>query len=526
MGTLSFDDDVLSPLFPPGTSEASRPRKIPGHGRSHSATSVPTSNPAMNDVDMVQMGETPLQPMLATEESFDQISYPQQSQDYRASTSLDARHYLGAFDYPSPAASNFESLAFSTGNYPSIPADSPPSMPPPVRNSAYSTPSNRPYTGSAESLYTSHKQSYSAESPATSDTYSPQPGPPTPFSPFMTMPLTPNSSVGTDDPAPRTTSMQSDTNYIPDLRRMSVQSILAGPAADGQRGLQHGRQYPIGDEEYTTYGYDRGLPDLDTPHNDDLNAIAIFSPPSGTMDLDGEGTYGRASELRSKDMAFEGGGYYAKPVPIKISKSLEPLPPLLLESPMNLLYFHHFLNHTARILVPHDCEKNPFRQILPESMFLTSQPPSTNANYHSGCQRQQHHVPPPRLLRLAPRPHARPRRTRQPHRHVGPRRLPAPPPIPRKRHLPFRHHKQHPRLSHHDGLPRNYLPKHLRGAHLVAEPPHHGPPDDHHARWTPEYGPHRPRCVLPLPLVCIPRRRGFSEWKQKRPTPRLVLLVV
>lgn len=36
---------------------------------------------------------------------------------------------------------------------------------------------------------------------------------------------------------------------------------------------------------------------------------------------------------------------------------------------MNLLYFHHFLNHTARILVPHDCERNPFRLILPESTF-------------------------------------------------------------------------------------------------------------------------------------------------------------
>lgn len=34
---------------------------------------------------------------------------------------------------------------------------------------------------------------------------------------------------------------------------------------------------------------------------------------------------------------------------------------------MNLLYFHHFIDHTARILVPHDCEKNPFRTILPGS---------------------------------------------------------------------------------------------------------------------------------------------------------------
>lgn len=36
---------------------------------------------------------------------------------------------------------------------------------------------------------------------------------------------------------------------------------------------------------------------------------------------------------------------------------------------MNMLYFHHFLNHTARILVPHDCSENPFKSILPQSRY-------------------------------------------------------------------------------------------------------------------------------------------------------------
>jgi hypothetical protein len=116
----------------------------------------------------------------------------------------------------------------------------------------------------------------------------------------------------------------------------------------------------------TNYGYDRGLPDLDSPKNDDLSAIDMFSPRSETMDYEHEGTYGNA-EIKAKHMAFSKGGYYAEPVAITICKSLEPLPPLLLENPMNLIYFHHFLNHTARILVPHDCEQNPFRNILPES---------------------------------------------------------------------------------------------------------------------------------------------------------------
>jgi len=164
----------------------------------------------------------------------------------------------------------------------------------------------------------------------------------------------------------QTAPKQSGAVYPPvDLRRLSVQSLLTGPPGDNSH---QGRRYPVGDDEYTTYGYDMGHPDLDTPRNDDFRAIAIYSPPSGAMEMDSENYH--TSEPSGKDMAFEKGGYYAKPVPIKISKSLEPLPSLLLENPMNLLYFHHFLNHTARILVPHDCERNPFRLILPESKAL------------------------------------------------------------------------------------------------------------------------------------------------------------
>ncbi|KAJ4334583.1 hypothetical protein N0V87_006728 [Didymella glomerata] len=119
------------------------------------------------------------------------------------------------------------------------------------------------------------------------------------------------------------------------------------------------------DSVSTTYGYDLGLPDFDTPRNKDDSAIAVFSPEIGTRELYSDFPFDDA-EPRIRDMAFGKGGYYVKPVPIRIPKSLEPLPPILMENKMNLLYFHHFINHTARILVPHDCEKNPFRQILPE----------------------------------------------------------------------------------------------------------------------------------------------------------------
>ena len=44
-----------------------------------------------------------------------------------------------------------------------------------------------------------------------------------------------------------------------------------------------------------------------------------------------------------------------------------PVLPMLINSQMNKLYFHHFLDHSARTLVAHDCSANPFRTTLPKS---------------------------------------------------------------------------------------------------------------------------------------------------------------
>lgn len=315
--------------------------------------------------------------------------------------------YRGNLDYPSPSTSSFEGLNYSNGTsfIPNSAVDSPrssPPMPPPSRG-PYSYDS--PTTGSrafGELLESPghqakrQKRSHSGDSPnvpsillkqelalekangslSVTDMYSPNPGPLTPYSPFMGTPLTPSSSVASEDASIRNAPRPAPAPYAPppDLRRLSVNSLLTGPPGEAPPGLVssevHGRQYPIGDSSYTTYGFDLGYPDLDTPKNDDANAIVILSPPTGSVGFAGYGQYDASSDfsfgIRSKDIAFEKGGYYAKPVPIKISKSLEPLPTLLLENSMNLLYFHHFLNHTARILVPHDCEQNPFRNILPK----------------------------------------------------------------------------------------------------------------------------------------------------------------
>ncbi|KAF2092789.1 C6 zinc finger domain-containing protein [Rhizodiscina lignyota] len=131
--------------------------------------------------------------------------------------------------------------------------------------------------------------------------------------------------------------------------------------------------WPTHDVDTTAYGYDLGKPDEDVPKNNDADAIRVIgSPeakrlpfPSGGFFFDGHSDEAE-EESKERPIAFNRGGYYAKPVGIRIPKALEPLPSKLMENPMNLLYFHHFLNHTARILVPHDCEQNPFRNILPQ----------------------------------------------------------------------------------------------------------------------------------------------------------------
>lgn len=238
----------------------------------------------------------------------------------------------------------------------------------------FPTPSMLPPHILADSVQKRSLDSHDINSPPTtlSDGNSPYTGPLDPYSPYTAMPLTPSSPIGPDEPTLRSSANKSSPNNPPpDLRRMSVQSIINQERSERNEDSDHSRQYPITDYAATTYGYDLGLPDLDTPNNEDYTAITIFSPQADTMEQDDETPYGSA-DPRSKDMAFESGGYYAKPVAIRISKSLGPLPPILMENQMNLLYFHHFLNHTARILVPHDCERNPFRQILPESEYFRS----------------------------------------------------------------------------------------------------------------------------------------------------------
>ncbi|KAJ5540337.1 hypothetical protein N7513_008669 [Penicillium frequentans] len=114
------------------------------------------------------------------------------------------------------------------------------------------------------------------------------------------------------------------------------------------------------------YGFDSGRPDRDVAVNNDHAAIDVNSSLglSGTRGHSEDGSpkgYCTPSELQSTDLSE----YYAVPVPINIPRYLSPLPSSLLGNPINLMYFHHFINHTSRMLVPHDCDNNPFTSVLP-----------------------------------------------------------------------------------------------------------------------------------------------------------------
>ncbi len=116
------------------------------------------------------------------------------------------------------------------------------------------------------------------------------------------------------------------------------------------------------------WGVDNGSIDLDIGKNDDGNALSeapaavargqVFPFEIGLNEHDTHHilSLGRRSSAP----------YYSEPVHVFIPSSLGQLPAKLLQSKINLLYFHHFLDHTARVLVPHDDpNSNPFRTVLP-----------------------------------------------------------------------------------------------------------------------------------------------------------------
>ena len=223
-------------------------------------------------------------------------------------------------------------------------------------NSYFSTPN-----------YTSHRPPYLSHL----HSYSPSNG-------GQRVPPTPAASTGSEDNQNSHAKPSPQGFDSPNDRRVSIQSLVSGnsPAdSTGEHAFQaRSRRSSSGSHDrakYDKYGCDHGLPDLDIPRNTDQEALSLYTPKQDVFSPDG---------FDADDLLIEFGfavnaphelqhqaSYYSRPVQVHIPKSLNPLPQELTDNPMNLLYFHHFTDHTARILVPHDCSENPFKTILPKS---------------------------------------------------------------------------------------------------------------------------------------------------------------
>ncbi len=193
--------------------------------------------------------------------------------------------------------------------------------------------------------------------------------------------LTPISSSRASEDSHTRSTTKTSAQFLhdsPDIRRLSVSSLLSPPGGEEPQpdsGQESGTPTPSsidsqGSTQTLNYGLDRGFPDIDWPNNNDAAALSGLTPSLSTVGLcypeaDVPPEFGFGLHAVNESHAQE--GYYARPVTVAIPTSLGALPAELLDNQMNMLYFHHFLNHTARILVPHDCSENPFKSILPQS---------------------------------------------------------------------------------------------------------------------------------------------------------------
>jgi Fungal Zn(2)-Cys(6) binuclear cluster domain len=165
----------------------------------------------------------------------------------------------------------------------------------------------------------------------------------------------PVTSGFTFEPSP----INASTNYEQSRSSVPVSFLVdKSPSRQNSGGSRDPHSIEFRISAYRSYGYDTGQPDRDVDHNDDLNAI-VGSPAIA------QGSSFDTLERETQTFALD--NYYENPVQINIPKDLEPLPEQLQSNPMNLLYFHHFINHVARILTPHDCPANPYRTVIPKS---------------------------------------------------------------------------------------------------------------------------------------------------------------
>jgi hypothetical protein len=143
---------------------------------------------------------------------------------------------------------------------------------------------------------------------------------------------------------PAVTGIGMESNQV--MRRVSVESLV--DAYNG--GFNGGYEMAFKTEEPSAYATNGQ--DLD---DDDVEEISRneFEGDNFSMQVN------NARQLFRQNSAY--------PDQMSIPRRLDPLPQWLLSNEQNKMYFHHYLKHTARLLVPHDCSENPFKHILPQS---------------------------------------------------------------------------------------------------------------------------------------------------------------
>lgn len=203
------------------------------------------------------------------------------------------------------------------------------------------------------------------------------------------VPPTPALSSGSEDNHQNYMKPSPPYTGSPNTRRVSIQSLVSGGSPTGSPG-EPGHLGRLSDShsssEKRTYGFDHGLPDLDLPNNKDDDALSPYTPKTTAespasfsgfdLDFNLDDNFSEFGFLLDLPTEMQQQGqqevrsYYNRIVKVEISPSLGPLPLELQNNQMNLLYFHHFVDHTARILVPYDCSDNPFKTLLPKSMYF------------------------------------------------------------------------------------------------------------------------------------------------------------
>ena len=328
-----------------------------------------------------------------------------------------------AESYPSPAATSIDSPSgsvFSNARSTMLHhSHSTESMPPPIPGHSYqqlpplpiaSGHSRHPsqedpnakrmrFSPATENVdHHNQQQSYNTNSYFSIPNYTSLPRPPglSHYSSYNTsnigprVPPTPATSTGSEEYQNSYTKSSTQQLDSPNNRRVSIQSLVSGtsPADSPRDGGFHSRssETSVGHSHKKTYGFDHGLPDLDMPNNKDDDALSPYTPKASEgspyvfnvedFDFNLDDNYPEfgflldaPTEVQQQTQQEAKSYYSSRPVKVEISISLGSLPFELQSNPMNLLYFHHFVDHTARILVPYDCSENPFKTLLPRSMF-------------------------------------------------------------------------------------------------------------------------------------------------------------